>query len=49
MSIQRTLTDIPNGDVEEVVKDFESEGCTVVKERQKDGNWTVTATCPEGN
>ena len=49
MSIQRTLTDIPTSDVDEVVSDFESEGCTAVKEHQKDGNWTVTATCPEGD
>ncbi len=47
MSVVRTLRDIPGSEVDEVVSDFESEGCTVEKEQQPDGNWTVRATCPE--
>jgi hypothetical protein len=46
MSVQRTITDIPPEDVDTVVGDFESEGCTAVKKQQPDGNWTVIATCP---
>jgi hypothetical protein len=43
----RTLSDIPDDEVDQVVGDFESEGCTVQKKRQEDGNWTVVATCPD--
>ena len=39
--------DIPESDVNQVVEDFESEGCTVEKTPQPDGKWTVTATCPD--
>ena len=42
-----TLTDVPDGDVDEVVTDFESESCTVNKQKQPDGTWTVVATCPD--
>lgn len=48
MSKQRTLTDIPDDEVAEVVSDLESEGCTVQKKRQDNGSWTVIATCPDG-
>lgn len=47
MSTQRTITDIPPDQVDTVVADFESEGCTATKKQQPDGNWTVTATCPD--
>lgn len=43
----RKLTDIPGGDVDEVVRDFESEGATVEKTEQPNGMWTVTATFPD--
>lgn len=46
MSTQRTITDVLPEDVDSVVSDFVSEGCTAVKKQQADGNWTVTATCP---
>ena len=44
---KRILKDIPEADVDQVVKDFESEGCTVSKEKQPNGKWTVTADCPD--
>ena len=47
MPTERVLTDIPESDVDEVVSDFESEGCTTKKEKQTNGKWTVTATCPD--
>ena len=47
MNIERTLTDVPQAEVDQVVRDFEDEGCTVEKVKQPDGNWTVKATCPE--
>ena len=47
MQAQQTLTDIPDGKLDEIVSDFESEGADVVKRRQPDGNWTVIATLPE--
>jgi hypothetical protein len=40
----RTLTDVPDTDVDELVADFESEGFSVTKTKQADGNWTVVAT-----
>lgn len=46
MPRQEILTDVPDSDLARVVKDFESEGATVTKEKQPDGNWTVTATFP---
>jgi hypothetical protein len=49
MSIERTLTDVPDSEVNQVVSDFVSEGCSVVKEKQANGKWTVRATCPEKN
>ncbi len=47
MATEKVLTDIPASDVDEVVSDFESEGCTVKKEKQPDGKYTVRATCPD--
>ena len=47
--INRTITDIPSTEVEEVVADFELEGCSAIKTQQPDGNWTVVATCPVGS
>ena len=41
------LTDIPSNEVNEVVEDFESEGASVQKIEQQDGNWTVRATFPD--
>ena len=46
MSVERVLTDIPDGEEDAVVKDFESEGCIASKEKQPNGKWTVRATCP---
>ncbi|MBO8134134.1 MULTISPECIES: hypothetical protein [Dickeya] len=40
------LTDIPSDQVDEVVKDFESEGAVVEKIKQPNGLWTVKATFP---
>ena len=47
MSTERTLTDVPKDLVKEVIEDFESEGCQVVKTRQPDGKFTLVATCPD--
>lgn len=49
MGKERTLTDIPDSDVQQTVEDFESEGATVEKTKQADGNWTVKATWPNGS
>jgi hypothetical protein len=44
----KILTDILEEDVDQVVEDFESEGCSPVnKKKQKNGKWTVKATCPD--
>lgn len=43
----KTLTDVPDEDVDQVVSDLESEGCTATKKQQTDGKWTVTAKCPD--
>jgi hypothetical protein len=47
MSIQRVLTEVPDSKVNEIVGDFESEGASVTKTQQANGNWTVTATFPD--
>jgi len=47
MSVQRTLKDIPDAEVDDVIGDLESEGCTCQKKSQGDGKWTVIATCPD--
>jgi len=44
---QKTLKDIPDGEVNQVEEDFKSEGCEVVKKKQDDGKWTIIATCPD--
>jgi hypothetical protein len=35
----------PPDDVDEVIADFESEGCTATASKQPDGNFTVVAVC----
>ncbi len=44
---ERILTDVPESELDEVVHDFKSAGCTAEPEKQEDGNWTVKATCPD--
>ena len=44
MQAQQTLTDVPASKIDEIIRDFESEGGIVVKRQQNDGNWTVIAT-----
>jgi subtilisin-like proprotein convertase family protein len=40
------LTDIPESDLQQLVGDFESEGATVTKKKQPDGNWTLEVQFP---
>lgn len=47
MSKIKILKDIPDSDVNQVIVDFKSEGCSVEKIKQTNGKWTVKATCPE--
>jgi len=47
MPTEKVLTDIPQEDVDQVVEDFESEGCKATSERQANGLFTVRATCPD--
>jgi len=43
-----TITDVPDSDVDEVVKDFKNDGATTVtKVRQDSGHWIVTAIYPD--
>jgi len=44
MASVEELTDIPPSDVDEVIGDYLSQGATVKKIKQTDGNWTVRAT-----
>ena len=44
--MRRTLENIPDVDVEQVVTDFESEGWTIVSRKQTNGTWTVVAEKP---
>ena len=45
--ITEILTNIPDSEVDEVVRDFESEGASVEKTQNTDGTWKVTATFPD--
>jgi hypothetical protein len=47
MAKERIMKDIPKSEVNQVVKDFESEGCNVEIKEQPNGNFTVIATCPD--
>jgi len=47
MATVKVLKDIPESDVDKVISDFESEKCTVEKEQQPNGKFTVRATCPD--
>lgn len=47
MATVKVLEDIPESDVDQVIRDFESEGCTVEKKEQPNGKFTVRATCPD--
>lgn len=42
----REITDIPPRAVDMLVTDFTSEGATVAKAKQQDGNWTIRAEFP---
>ena len=43
-----SMKDIPESDVGDIVAGLEDDGCTnIKKEKQPDGKWTVTATCPD--
>lgn len=42
----RTLHNVPEKNLEEVVADFNSEGCTVEPLKQANGKYTVIARCP---
>ena len=44
MTITRTLTDIPENEKDEVIRDFESEGAVTQSIDQGGGLWTVIAT-----
>jgi hypothetical protein len=47
VSIERRLTDVPDADVDTVISDFVSDGCTATKVKQSNGLWTVVAICPD--
>ena len=47
MATIKVLKDIPESDVDQVIRDFESEGCSVEKEKQPNGKYSVRATCPD--
>lgn len=47
MTTERVLRDIPESNVDEVIRSFESQGCTAAKEPQDNGRWTVRAQCPD--
>lgn len=47
MSHTVVLTDVPPGDVDRVIAEFEAEGATASKALQTDGNYTVTAIVPD--
>jgi hypothetical protein len=46
MARVEVLTDVPDSDVNRIVKEFEEDGAQVAKTRQGN-NWTITATFPD--
>jgi hypothetical protein len=40
ISVERVLTDASDEEVDNLMKDFESAGCTGSKEKQPDEKWT---------
>ncbi len=48
MGHKEELNDIPENEVDEVVKDFESKGASVEKIKQDNGQYTVKASFPNG-
>lgn len=46
MSSKKTIKDVPDYEVDQIVEDFRSEGCLVKKVKQDNGKWTVIADCP---
>ena len=47
MPTEKVMRDVPESELQELIEDLESEGCTVEKEKQPNGKWTVRATCPD--
>lgn len=47
MAIVKVLKDIPESKVDQVLRDFKSEGCAVSKEQQQNGKYTVRVLCPD--
>ena len=45
MNNKKTLTNIPDSEVNQIVEDFESEGCQVEKKKKYSGKWTVVVNC----
>lgn len=43
----RTKRDVPDDQVDMIVRGYEMEGATVTKEKQGNGHWTVIATFPD--
>ena len=42
------LKDVPDSDVDDTVAQLKTDGCSnVEKNKQPNGSWTVTATCPD--
>ena len=46
---QQKIKDIPKEKVQDVVKSFEREGCSTQVVKQKNGLYTVIATCNDSN
>lgn len=47
MAHTHEINDIPTSSkADEIVAEFENDGCTAQKEQQDNGLWLVKATCP---
>jgi hypothetical protein len=42
------MTDVPPSDVDRVIAEYEAEGATATKTLQSNGNYTITASFPDG-
>jgi len=45
---KKIVNDVPDNEVDQLVRDFQDDGCNVVsKHKQDNGLWRVEALCPE--
>ena len=47
MATQKVIPNLTESEANDTIQLYEDDGCTVSKEKQGDGTYTVTAICPD--